>query len=187
MVVKKKEDLQTKDEVVNVEEKDQETKNEESKNTQKEKSRQRKKLDPHEEVLVISRTKGALVYYCKRSNQTYKWDDYGDEVYVVLGDLQQMNKKFFKNGYLEIQDEDATEFLRAERFKENIITEDIIEELLSSDGEQVKNYLSNTSSNNKIVFYESAKESFVNGELKDYSIIQAIEDVIGKSVDPNKK
>lgn len=153
-------------------------------NTKKE----RIKLDPTQEILVASRREGTMVYFCKRSNNLYEWERYGDEIYVTLADLQQINKNFYKNGWIEVIDEDAIEFLRLERYQQNIIDEDLINELLyNTNAVNLKDYLSTTSTNNKTVLFKKAEEAFVAGELTDYNLLSVFKEVIGKDVNPNNR
>lgn len=139
-------------------------------------------------ITIRSKVKGELIYKSTRTGLLWIWHDYGDEDTMEFGELRNMvssQRKFVEEGWIEILDEDAKKALKVERYEQNTLSSEEIDELFDLDVEEIKEILSSVKSSAKALIFDLAKEKYQSGELYDVRVIRAIEDVIGHPLSEN--
>lgn len=163
----------------------------EARNTESQVERRvRKKLDENLLVPIASGVRGGLTYISRDGNVVLKFAEYNDEDVIELRDLRRMmsqNRKFLQRGWIRVLDPEVVEYLNLERFQKDVVEPEDLEGLLDKDPEQIREIIETAGVNAKRLIYGYAKEKYINGELTNIHVIQAIEKGIGESLDPNNK
>lgn len=152
---------------------------EEKSEVKQEVKQERVKLDDHLEVRVANNINGVLVYKSPRTQQDWVFQSYGDEDIMELHELRTMKSNhpaFFRNGWIRILDEEVIKYLRLERFYDNVITPEELDELFDLSVEEIQEILDKANENAKSLIVGKAKEKYQHGELTNVHVIKLIED-----------
>ena len=140
-------------------------------------------------VPIVSNVDGILIYKGGRSGQVWKFTQYGDEDVMELSELRAMlssNRAFLEKGWIKVLDDEVIEYLNLQRFQKNVIDREDIEYIITQDPEQIRQSIKESNVNTKTLIFSFAREKFINGELKDYHTITAIEEGLGQPLNPIK-
>jgi len=159
------------------------------KNTvEQQKPKVRKQLDENLLVPIRSNVAGTLIYKSPRTGQIWEFSNYGDEDVIELKELRSMlnsQRSFLEKGWIKILDDEVVEYLNLERYQKKVLDREDIELLFEMEPEKIKETISGMSTNNKILVFEIAREKYLNGELRDIHVINAIQGALGQKLDPN--
>ena len=136
-------------------------------------------------VPVTSNFEGLLYYESKRNlGYTIEWDSYGLTEYMELSELISMRsscKRFFEDNWIIIEDtEDYSageiySFLKVEKYYQNVLTPDNIDELFKKEPKEVIKTVSTLSNGMKDIIKTKAKVMYDNKKLDSNKMIEALE------------
>lgn len=162
----------------------------ESKQDNTPKERQvRQQLDENMLVRIASGVQGGLTYISRDGSIVLRFEQYGDEDVIELKYLRRMlsqDRHFLQRGWIRVLDEDVVEYLRLDRFQSEVVTPEDLEDLLKMNPEDIRTTIQKSNTNTKSLIYNYAKTKYLNGELTNVHVIEAIEDELGLSLNPNK-
>ncbi|MDY8023387.1 hypothetical protein [Paenibacillus polymyxa] len=149
----------------------------------------KKAIDEQTSVTVTSNFDGELVYSCPKSGERFLFSEIGDTDTMTIAQLRTMasqHKRFFEDGWIKIDDEEVSEFLKLEKFTKNILNKEHFKELFNEKPEKIEEILLGlTNEASKFNAFTYAQDQYVNGLLRDHFVIKAIEKGLGKQLDPN--
>jgi len=152
-----------------------------AKTTQRKK---RVKPDLNELVACRSVVDGGLTYKSKKSGTRVRWDNFGDEEYLEVGELVTMrssDKKFLYEPWIIVEDDqgDVIEFLGLKKMYEDMIGIDEIENLFKKSPKKISELLKKTPSGIKETVASKARKAIENGDLYDLRVIGVLEKELG--------
>lgn len=140
-------------------------------------------------VDVVSNFDGVLNYTCPKTKESFIFHEIGASDTMTVAQLKTMvtqKPRFFKDGWLIIQDEEMSSYLRLDKFGSKVLNKVDFQELFAEKPEKIEEILSDleneTSRQNAFIY---AQNEYVNGRLRDHFVIKAIEKGLGKQLDPN--
>lgn len=138
-----------------------------------------KTFDPNEYVSVKNGFHGQLIYRDRTTGETFTWSQFGDELDMTVGELKRARSaqpRFFEDNWFIIDNPDLVEYLRAQRFYENLFDEDGFDELFTATPDEVKERTANLSKGQRRSVIYEAQERIKNGTLSDLRVIRALEE-----------
>jgi hypothetical protein len=150
----------------------------------------KKQMDENILVEVVNNFTGSLAYKCERTGQYFRFDSYGDKDSMTVGQLRTMlsqKPQYFKNGWIRVLDDAVIEYLNLSKYDIAIVKNEDIESLFDENLEVLKTTLESFNANSKEVVFNVARDKYVNGLLRDIHIIKAIEQILGRKLDPNEQ
>lgn len=149
----------------------------------------KKTIDEQTIVTVTSNFDGELIYKCPKTAERFFFSEIGDTDTMTITQLRTMasqHKRFFKDGWIKIEDEEVSDFLKLEKFTKNILNKEHFKELFNEKPEKIEEILLGlTNETSKLNAFTYAQDQYVNGLLRDHFVIKAIEKGLGKQLDPN--
>lgn len=146
-----------------------------------------KDVDMGQYITVKNGFHGTLVYKSSRTGETFIWDSFGDEQDMELIELKNAknsNKAFFINNWFMFDDENAwvIDFLGLNKFYENSIGLDGLEEVFTMPPEKVHEIVSKMSDGQKRSLAYRAKELASRNAIDSISVLQVLEEDLGISL-----
>lgn len=138
-------------------------------------------------VTIINNTRGILGY-TNRNHQDWLFGETGDELEISIRELREMKAshiKFFKEQWITFAQEDleAIKILKVEKYYQDIITPEYIEEVLDGDENDFIKFIKSANANTRAMILSMAREKFKNGEMKNAYIVRAIEETLDADID----
>lgn len=146
-----------------------------------------RKLTEDTIVTIINNTRGRLGYI-NRALQEWIFGETGDELQISIKDLREMKSShisFFKDQWIVFAEEDfeAIEFLKVEKYYQDLITPEFIEAKLNGDENEFVKFLKEANANIRATILSMARDKFSKGEMKNAYIVRAIEDTLNADID----
>lgn len=136
-------------------------------------------------VPVTSNFEGLLYYESKRNlGYTIEWDSYGLTEYMELSELISMRssyRRFFEDNWIIIEDTEEYSsgeiysFLKVDKYYQNVLTPDNIDELFKKEPNEVIKIVSTLSNGMKDIIKTKAKVMYDNKKLDSNKMIEALE------------
>jgi predicted phosphatase len=134
-------------------------------------------------VACRSTVKGRLTYISKRQmGLEVIWEDFGAVEWMELGELVSLKNsypRFFKDAWLAIDDMEIVEYLGIQKYMENLIDLDNIDDVFLNSPEELENVLIKLPSGLKDTIIQRARELMATKEFDSISRIEVIEKVYG--------
>lgn len=149
----------------------------------------KKQMDENILVGVVNNFTGSMAYKCERTGQYFRFDSYGAEDSMTVGQLRTMlsqKPQYFKNGWIRVLDEAVIEYLNLSKYDKAIVRNEDIESLFEESLEVLKTTLESYNGNAKEIVFNVARDKYVNGVLRDIHVIKTIEQILGRKLDPNE-
>jgi hypothetical protein len=146
---------------------------------------QRKKrveIERNEMIPCRSTVNGELIYISNRTGAKFIWEDFGATLWLEMGDLQDMNgsnRAYIHDGYIVVDDEEASESLGLTKVYEKIAHIDNIENLFAKSAEDLLETLPKLPKGMRDSLSTKARAMVEDGSLDSLSKIRAIESVLG--------
>jgi hypothetical protein len=146
-----------------------------------------RKLTDDTQITIINNTRGRLGYI-NRSLHEWIFSETGDELEISIRDLREMKAShisFFKEQWITFaeKDIDAIEFLKVEKYYQDIITPEFIDSKLDGNEDEFISFLNDANSNIRALILSISRDKFAKGEMKNAYIVRAIEDTLGAEID----
>jgi hypothetical protein len=146
-----------------------------------------RKLSEDTLITIINNTRGRLGYV-NRQLQEWIFGETGDELEISIRDLREMKSShiaFFKEQWIVFaeEDRDAIDFLKVDKYYQDLITPDFIEAKLNGDESEFIKFLKDSNANIRAMILSMARDKFTKGEMKNAYIVRAIEDTLSIDID----
>lgn len=151
-------------------------------------AQRKRKLTEDTYVTIINNCKGSLSY-TNRLGQDWLFGETGDEQQITVRELRQMKSqsvKFFKEQWIIFaeEDQDVIPYLKLEKYYQNVITPEYIEEIMMGDDfSAFENLLTKSSNNTKSMILSIARKKYKAGELTNVRVVRFIEDTLNVDID----
>jgi hypothetical protein len=143
----------------------------------------KKKLPLDTLVTVFNGYNGTLVYKSVRNiGLKIVWEKFGDFDEVELGELliaKNTQPKFFQKNWFLIEDPEVLEFLRVDKFYENSLSVEDIDDIFYKSEKDIKKIFSNLNGGQKETLKYRAFELIEDGSIDSISVIRTLEDLLG--------
>ena len=142
----------------------------------------KRRITPNTYVVVKNGFDGVLVYKNKRTGEVFIWNELGDELDIQVSDLKtakSSSKKFFENNWFVFDDEDIIKYLGVERYYENALDIDDVEDFLNKPEEEVTSRIKNMSNGQKKTLSYRVKAMVNEGEIDSVKTITMLEEQLG--------
>lgn len=146
---------------------------------------QRKKrieIDRNEMIPCRSTVNGELIYISNRTKAKYIWEDFGVTLDLEMGELLDMNgsnRKYIHDGYIVVDDAEASEYLGLTKIYDEIAHIDDIEVLFGKSAEDLLVVLPKLPKGMRESLATKARSMVEDGSLDSIGKIRAIESVLG--------
>ena len=149
-------------------------------------TRKTEKYYPMDEVFMVrNATGGKLVYVSKRlTGYEETWYTFGEEIPMEMAELYSMkntDRSFFTQNWIEV-DPYVLKDLGMEKFYENAISIDEVEEIFEKSPNEIIKIVSEMKSSMKTAFALQAIQKVKDEELTNIVTINAIEKALGCSI-----
>lgn len=149
----------------------------------------KKVIDEQTLVTVTSKFNGELIYKCPKTSERFLFSEIGDTDTMTVAQLRAMSsqhKRFFENGWIEVEDDEIITFLKLDKLSKNVLNKEDFKDIFNEKPEKIEEILMGlTNENSKLNAFAFAQNQYVNGLLRDHFVIKAIEKGLGKQLDPN--
>lgn len=140
--------------------------------------RVKQSLDPNTVVTVKNGFNGMLVYKSKKTGETFKWDEFGDEQDMDIAELKNARnsyKQFFENNWFLFDDPEIIDYLNVGKFYKNALNIKGFEELFKLTPEKITAKVEKLSEGQKRSVAFRAKQLIAEGEIDSIKVIDALE------------
>lgn len=140
--------------------------------------RVKQSLDPNTVVTVKNGFNGMLVYKSKKTGETFKWDEFGDEQDMDIAELKNARnsyKQFFENNWFLFDDPEIIDYLNVGKFYKNALNIKGFEELFKLTPEKITAKVKKLSEGQKRSVAFRAKQLIAEGEIDSIKVIDALE------------
>lgn len=160
-------------------------KNDEDKSVKAKKIQNSTKIPLDTIIPVTSNFEGLLYFESKKTmGYSVEWDAYGSTEYIELSELVGMRnsyRRFFEDNWIIVEDtEDYSageiySFLKVDKYYQNVLTPDNIDELFKKEPKEVIKIVSTLSNGMKDIIKTKAKVMYDNKKLDSNKMIEALE------------
>lgn len=146
-----------------------------------------KDVDLSQIITVLNGFHGVLTYKSKRTGEEFRWEEFGDEQDMELGELRNArnsNKKFFQNNWFMFYPDDmwVIDFLGLSREYKYSLPIDGFDDLFEKSAEEVAEVLSHLTSGQKRSVAYRAKQLIAEGAIDSNRVISALESGLGTAL-----
>lgn len=144
-----------------------------------------KKVEPTDEVTVVSCYYGGLKYRNKNTGYVAEWGQFGDSVIMTVGELSAMRngqRAFFENQWILLTGDNADaviSYLQLDKYYQDITSVQDIDNLFLGTPDELPGVLARFSPSAKETIARRAHEKIENKELSDINVIRALESSLG--------
>lgn len=143
-----------------------------------------KDVDQHQTVIVYNGFQGTLIYKSPRTGEIFRWDGFGDEQEMEIGELRNVKsakKAFFINNWFMFgkDDEWVIEYLGLKQYYKNAVRLDEFDELFTKSAVEIEKVVSNLSKGQKKSIAYRARQLVIDGEIDSRKTTTALEKSLG--------
>lgn len=143
-----------------------------------------KDVDPNQIITVINGFQGRLIYKSPRTQETYRWETFGDSQEIELRELRNAKsaaKKFFMNNWFMFSDEDSwvIDYLGLNQYYKNALRLDEFDELFTKTASEIEEIISKLSAGQKKSVAYRARQLMLEGEIDSNKVISTLENSLG--------
>lgn len=137
-------------------------------------------VDMHQYIPVKNGFHGMLDYFVKRTGEIIHWDEFGEERYVELIDIQSAKgnaRKFFENSWFVFDDEYqwVIDFIGVRNFYDDSLSQEEFDELITRSADEVEARVSKLPDGQKKTYALYAREKIADGTIDSRRVISALE------------
>lgn len=137
-------------------------------------------IDPQKKVPVVSMVSYPVGYQCKLSPKFIKWNDYGDEHYMTVEELQMLNSEdesFLHEPTLMVDDEEFAEAFNLTGLYETIFELDDLDTFYKQRVPVVRGKIDNLSNGTRKNLFMRTLTLITQGKLNNLAILRMLRDV----------
>lgn len=143
-----------------------------------------KDVDINQIITVVNGFQGKLVYKSPRTQETYRWEAFGDSQEIELRELRNAKsaaKKFFINNWFMFSDEDSwiIDYLGLNQYYKNALRLNEFDELFKKTAFEIEEIISKLSPGQKKSVAYRARQLMLEGEIDSNKVISALEKSLG--------
>lgn len=143
-----------------------------------------KDIDMHQYITVYNGFHGHLVYTCKRTGETFIWEDFGDSQEIELVDLKSAKgsaKKFFVNNWFmfDPDDEWVIDYLGIGQYYKDAVALDSFDELFNMSPDELAERISKLSKGQKRSVAYRARQLISENGIDSNKVIDTLEKSLG--------
>lgn len=143
-----------------------------------------KEIDPNQMIVVRNGFQGKLVYRSQRTNETFRWEAFGDEQEMELRELRNAksaSKKFFINNWFMFDSENewVIDYLGLGQYYKHAIKLDEFDDLFDKPAAEITSIVSKLSVGQKKSVAYRARQLVVDGQIDSHKAIKALEHALG--------
>ena len=154
---------------------------------QKNSVRSKRELDPNMIVTVKNGFHGILVYQSRKTQEIFRWEEFGAEQDMELSELKNAKnsaKEFFENNWFDIEDLDVLEYLGVTRYYKYALHCESFDDLFSMTPEQVEEKIAHLSEGQKKSVKYRAKQLAAENKIDSLGVLTALEKGLSTSLMP---
>lgn len=143
-----------------------------------------KDVDQHQTVIVYNGFQGTLIYKSPRTGEIFRWDGFGDEQEMEIGELRNAKsakKAFFMNNWFMFGEDDewVIEYLGLKQYYKNAVKLDEFDELFTKSAAEIEKVVSNLSKGQKKSVAYRARQLVIDEVIDSRKTITALEKSLG--------
>lgn len=141
-----------------------------------------KDIDPNQYVTVRNGFQGKLIYIAKRTGEKFKWDEFGDEQEMELGELKNAkssNKKFFINNWFMFDEPWIIDYLGVNQYYRFAIKIDDFDKIFEMSPAEIEETLQNVSEGQKKSIAYRARTLIAEEKIDSNKVISTLERCLG--------
>lgn len=141
-----------------------------------------KDVDPNQIVTVRNGFQGPLIYVSKKTGETFKWEDFGDEQDMELSELKNArnsNKRFFINNWFMFDEPWVIDYLGMKQYYKNAVSVDSFDDIFNNTPDRVAKIISDLSAGQKESVAYRARQLIAEGEIDSIKTISVLEEHLG--------
>lgn len=129
---------------------------------------------------------GRVIYKSKKTGETFKWLESGDDQYFTVQDILDMDNqshKFLRTPWLLIDDEEVVEAMGLTQMYSYISRLDDIDAFLASPLDEIEDVCKNLSKGYKCNLARIVNKKVEEKELRDIVVIRKLQELLDKDFD----
>lgn len=133
-------------------------------------------------VTVRNGAQGRLVYKSPKTGETFRWEEFGDEQDMELGELRNAkgaNKKFFQKNWFMFDEPWIIDYLGVGQFYKNALRIDEFDELFELSPDEIIKRLDGVSDGQKRAIGYRARMLIAEDGIDSNKVIAALEKALG--------
>lgn len=141
-----------------------------------------KDIDLHQMVTVRNGFQGILIYKDKRTGMDYRWENFGDEQDMELGDLRNARgsaKKFFENNWFLFDEDWIPEYLGMSRYYKHALNSEDFDEIFKKPPEELEKAISELSKGQRKSVAYRARQLIATGDIDSRKTVSTLERCLG--------
>lgn len=141
-----------------------------------------KDIDLHQMVTVRNGFQGILIYKDKRTGMDYRWENFGDEQDMELGDLRNARgsaKKFFENNWFLFDEDWIPEYLGMSRYYKHALNSEDFDEIFKKPPEELEKTISGLSKGQRKSVAYRARQLIATGDIDSRKTVSTLERCLG--------
>lgn len=141
-----------------------------------------KDIDLHQMVTVRNGFQGVLIYKDKRTGMDYRWDEFGDEQDMELGDLRNARgsaKKFFENNWFLFDEDWIPEYLGMSRYYKHALNSEDFDEIFEKSPEELEKTITELGEGQRKSVAYRARQLIASGDIDSRKTVSTLERCLG--------
>lgn len=143
-----------------------------------------KEIDMNQLISVYNGFNGKLVYKSSRTNEIFRWPEFGSEQEIELRELRNAKntaKYFFENNWFMFNDEDrwVVDYLGVGRYYKFAINLDEFDSLFERPADEIVKTIAKLSNGQKNSLSYRARQLVADGTIDSRKVISALEGSLG--------
>ena len=141
-----------------------------------------KDIDLHQMVTVRNGFQGVLIYKDKRTGMDYRWDEFGDEQDMELGDLRNARgsaKKFFENNWFLFDEDWIPEYLGMSRYYKHALNSKDFDEIFEKSPEDLEKAIAELGEGQRKSVAYRARQLIASGDIDSRKTVSTLERCLG--------
>lgn len=137
-----------------------------------------KDIDLRQTVTVRNGFQGLLVYKDKRTGMDYRWEEFGDEQDIELGDLRNARgnaKKFFENNWFLFDEEWIPDYLGVSRYYKNALKLEDFDTMFEKPVDEIEKIISGLSKGQRKSVAYRARQLIADGTIDSRKTVSVLE------------
>lgn len=141
-----------------------------------------KDIDLRQTVTIRNGFQGLLLYKDKRTGMDYRWEEFGDEQDIELGDLRNARgnaKKFFENNWFLFDEDWIPEYLGMSKYYKNALKIEDFDTIFDQPADEIEKILSGLSKGQRKSVAYRARQLIADGTIDSRKVVNALEKCLG--------
>ena len=141
-----------------------------------------KEIDSSQYVTVRNGFHGKLVYKSRKTNETYRWESFGDEQEMELRELRNAKssaKKVFINNWFMFDEDWIIDYLGVGQYYKHAVSIDEFEDIFKQSPDELRELINEMSPGQKRSLAYHVRDMISQGKIDSLSIISVLEEGLG--------